>query len=96
MRVSFPAPSRHGMLFAGMADVVAVNSKFTAGIFKAAFSRAALFHDPAVLYPSIDLSSFTAPVSSDIQEALGACILCFPVHPAIRDVQQLPKVQFCL
>ena len=39
-------------LTTGMADIVLVNSKFTAGVFRQTFSRLAV--TPTVLYPSLD------------------------------------------
>ncbi|KAI8054484.1 alpha-1,3/1,6-mannosyltransferase ALG2 [Syncephalis plumigaleata] len=44
----------------GMADSIAVNSKFTADIFKRTFTR--LSHTPQVLYPGIRLDAYDRPV----------------------------------
>lgn len=47
---------------AGAATVVAVNSRFTAQVFREAFARIAPKHpDPAVIYPAINLDSFVSP-----------------------------------
>jgi hypothetical protein len=42
--------------------VVAVNSRFTAQVFRDAFARIAPRHpNPAVIYPAINLDSFVPP-----------------------------------
>jgi hypothetical protein len=46
--------------------VVAVNSRFTAEVFREAFARIAPKHpDPAVIYPAINLDSFVPPKFED-------------------------------
>ena len=46
----------------GMADLVLVNSNFTAGIFKQTFTNLANKQiQPEVLYPSLDTSLFDQP-----------------------------------
>ncbi|KAG8442674.1 hypothetical protein GDO86_011460 [Hymenochirus boettgeri] len=51
----------------GMADCILVNSHFTASVFKKTF--ASLAHiEPAVLYPSINLSNFKSKVQEDLSD----------------------------
>lgn len=51
----------------GMADCILVNSQFTAAIFKKTFKS--LSHmDPAVLYPSLNVSSFDSAVPEKLDD----------------------------
>lgn len=52
-----------------MADTVLVNSNFTAETFVSTFSSLRS-HRPRVLYPSLNFSSFDAPVVSEVIEDL--------------------------
>lgn len=55
-------PFLPSFLMSGAATVVAVNSRFTAQVFKEAFARIASQHpNPAVIYPAINLDSFVPP-----------------------------------
>lgn len=45
----------------GFSSAIAVNSRFTAGVFKEAFTRIGGRFDPVVLYPAINLDSFVGP-----------------------------------
>mmetsp|Transcript_22056 Transcript_22056/g.28158 ORF Transcript_22056/g.28158 Transcript_22056/m.28158 type:complete len:402 (-) Transcript_22056:53-1258(-) len=51
----------------GLADEILVNSKFTAGIFRQAFSR--IHREPKVLYPSINFDSLSREV--DVEHTLA-------------------------
>ncbi|RKP23332.1 alpha-1,3/1,6-mannosyltransferase ALG2 [Syncephalis pseudoplumigaleata] len=46
----------------GMADDIAVNSRFTADIFKRTFTR--LSHNPQILYPGIRLDAYDRPIDT--------------------------------
>lgn len=51
-----------------------MNSRFTAGVFKEAFTRIGSRFDPVVLYPAINLDSFVGPrekVTDD--DPIGPC-----------------------
>lgn len=54
-------PSSHIVSLKGLATVIAVNSRFTAQVFKEAFTRIGPKFDPAVIYPAINLESFVPP-----------------------------------
>ncbi|KAI9599227.1 alpha-1,3/1,6-mannosyltransferase ALG2 [Syncephalis fuscata] len=47
----------------GMADSIAVNSQFTAGVFKQTFTR--ISHKPQVLYPGIRLDAYDRPINPE-------------------------------
>ncbi|KAF9928599.1 Alpha-1,3-mannosyltransferase-like protein [Linnemannia zychae] len=53
-------------LTTGMADMIVVNSKFTAGIFQESFKR--LHQIPEVLYPSILFDKFDRNIDSSLEE----------------------------
>ncbi len=56
----------------GAATVVAVNSRFTAQVFREAFARIAPKHpDPAVIYPAINLDSFVPPKFDEKEASKG-------------------------
>lgn len=52
------------LYFLGMADVLLVNSKFTAETFKSTFTSLQGI-EPSVLYPSINFKSFHVPFDDD-------------------------------
>ena len=55
----------------GAADRVLVNSRFTGGVFTETFPS--LRHrQPDVLYPSLDLAAFDAPMETTVEDVLGA------------------------
>ncbi|KAL4237103.1 hypothetical protein ACF0H5_005484 [Mactra antiquata] len=55
----------------GMADVVLVNSKFTASVFKETFTSLSKL-EPAVLYPVSDFSAFNKPIDDSGESFIPA------------------------
>lgn len=52
------------LVVVGASTAIAVNSNFTAGIFKEAFTRIGPQFQPVVLYPAINLDSFVEPATT--------------------------------
>jgi alpha-1,3/alpha-1,6-mannosyltransferase len=63
---------------AGAATIIAVNSRFTAGVFKEAFRRIGPRFDPAVIYPAINLDSFVPPKPAGKQDGIGGWMASGP------------------
>lgn len=55
----------------GASTSIAVNSRFTAGVFKEAFRRIGPRFDPVVLYPAINLDSFVPPKTTTTSQPGG-------------------------
>ncbi|KAG5455988.1 MAG: hypothetical protein BJ554DRAFT_4391 [Olpidium bornovanus] len=49
-----------------MADMIAVNSRFTAATYREAFPS--LFHSPRLLYPGIRLEAYDEPEDEDQED----------------------------
>ncbi|XP_043228202.1 alpha-1,3/1,6-mannosyltransferase ALG2-like isoform X2 [Amphibalanus amphitrite] len=56
----------------GAAHRVLVNSAFTGGVFAETFPSLRAGRQPDVLYPSLDLAAFDAPLETTVEQVLGA------------------------